>query len=474
MFQIHRRLDLHVTKFRSLHVRLLGPIVACAIIAAAAVAIGSYILGLRSSTAELESRLAAIQQTIAGAAFPLNERVLKSLAGLTRTELVTLDADGEILQSTIDFQLPERRPISRSLALIEATTTGNRQYIVLTHDADRLRAYRVAMPRGPLRSDEVASVVVIFDAAMLETQGRRAAMLPLATGLSTIIVLSSVMLALSTRLVRRISALQRRVDAVAEGDFDSSVSDSVGDELGQLGESVDSMARQLSKLWATVNQQQGVKLLHQIAGGMAHQLRNSLTGARMAIELHEKECPASDDKGIPIAIHQIEQAEDYVRRLLLVASGRQDEDRPATLRTCWQDVQTSLSPIAEHHNIELEWSLDEGVAEHVVSDGPTWVAAVSNLVHNALQAGDNVRAHVSQTESQKVRVLVSDNGPGVSEMVAETLFDPFVSTRPEGLGLGLPVVRRAAEYFDGDLQWYRADNRTVFEFDFTCQNPNHE
>jgi hypothetical protein len=225
------------------------------------------------------------------------------------------------------------------------------------------------------------------------------------------------------------------------------------------------MAQQLKQLWNQINRQQSEKLLHQIAGGMAHQLRNSLTGARMAVELHAQECQATDDEGIRVAIHQIELSEDYVRRLLLVASGRQDKDRPTEVQTCFDDVRTSLSPIAKHLRVNLRWELDDDLRQRRIQDGPTWVAAVTNLIHNAIQAGDEVDVSLQQLSENMLRVTVSDNGAGIPDAVAANLFEPFVTSKPEGMGLGLPVVQRSAEYLGGSVQWRRENERTIFELD---------
>lgn len=453
--------------FRSLRRRLLGPLVTSALLAAVAVAIGSSWLGTRWVTDEQEERFLSLRGTLQNSSFPLTKVVLQSLAKLTRTELVTWDESAELQQSTVDLNDEDQRALTQSLA-VSLQPMAARSTTIVPVGSQRFRVHSFAMNDVSKRSDRVLQVSVLFDERLLDASRRRAAILPLLTGISTIIALTTITLVLTSSLVGRLARLQKSVDAVAGGDFESTVSDDVADEVGRLGNSVDSMARQLSQLWKTVNRQQGNKLLHQVAGGMAHQLRNSLTGARLAIELHAGECE-SDDEGIRIAIHQIELSEDYVRRLLHVASGRQDQDRPMDVLECCHDVRISLSPVAKHSRIENEWSFDEMLRGYKVKDGPSWVAAVTNLIHNAMQAGDAVRIEVTLVEERQVRVVVSDNGPGVAASVAGDLFEPFVTSKPEGMGLGLAVVRRAAETLGGDIQWHRLDERTVFDFSAEVQ-----
>jgi signal transduction histidine kinase len=471
------------TGFRSLRLRILTPIVVSALVAAVVVAVGSHYYGTRWADQELETRFRGIKANLSAATYPLTATVLGSIAELTQTELVTLDESGSIRTSTLSAG-----SLRQSAGFAEtASETDQNMPAPANSKADRSLAVdgrefvvrRFRTRRGSSRADRVVEVLVLFDRQQLGATSRRAALLPLVTGLSTIVILSSITLSLTTRLVRRISLLQSRVEAVAAGDFEVTVADEVADEIGRLGGAVDSMAGQLSELWKSVEREQGEKLLHQIAGGMAHQLRNSLTGARMAIELHATECRAdlgAEDEGLRVAVDQIETAEDYVRRLLMVASGKQDQDRPMSVGECTESIRKSLTPIAKHLNISFRCEIAEEIANANLEDGPSWIAAVTNLVQNAMQAGDKVQLQVEQGHRESVRVRVIDNGPGVPRSLRDTAFEPFVTSKPEGLGLGLAVVKRAAERLGGDVRWHREQGQTVFEVETkaAAKDPNAE
>jgi signal transduction histidine kinase len=444
----------------SLRLRLLLPIIATALLAAVAVAIASNSWGGIWAERELEDRYDAIRLTLKQANYPLNSVVLDSLAQLTRAELIGLDREKKTVYSTVQDD-------TGNLISIQDTTPGS----VTRIRQETYRVFCFPMVRRPSRQDPVESVAVLFGESQIKASRRRALLLPMVTGLSTIIALTTITYVLASRLVTRIRRLQLHVESVASGDFKSRVSDEEFDELGRLGSAVDSMAGQLDQLWKQVNRQQSEKLLHQIASGMAHQLRNSLTGARMAVELHARDCRSRDEEAMEVAIHQIEVSEDYVRRLLLVASGRQDEDRALCLRDCFEDVKRSVSPIARHQKIDLHWTVAGNDLQPTfqVADGPTWIAAATNLVHNAMQAGNRVSVKLSLSESLS-KLKISDNGPGISDAVAKDLFEPFVTSRPEGMGLGLSVVKRAAERLRGDVRWRRENDETIFEFDVPCRN----
>jgi signal transduction histidine kinase len=174
-----------------------------------------------------------------------------------------------------------------------------------------------------------------------------------------------------------------------------------------------------------------------------------------------------DWQSLKIAVDQLRLAEDYVQRLLLVSRGREEEPKPDSVRICLESLRPSMESIAMHRGIELDWRYSQTVEDQRVEDGPTLVAAVSNLIWNAMEAGTNVLliASIDPIEAQCL-IEVIDNGPGPCTEVAASLFDPFVTSKPEGLGLGLPLVRRAAESLRGTIQWQHKEGRTVFGFQF--------
>lgn len=501
-------------RFRSLTTGFLLPLLAASVAAASLVAVASYLLAARAAVAEVERRFADIARAIDQTNFPLSRGVLATLRELTSADWVTLGADGQVIDGTVGEPLgsvdargaaesrgtlaggakTQWRPLLAAVPLDrggEATEPP-----VTLQVADKVyRAKRFRAGTGSRRPAEagggegvVSEVVVLFDDAQWRSTRMRAAAAPLVTGLSTILLLGSVTWFFSSRLIGRLQRLQREVEAIALGDFESRLAVGPDDEIGRLGRSVESMARQLRQMWSALGKQQSQRLLHQIAGGLAHNLRNSLTGARMAIELHARDLamrpptvtgttgtgaePA--DEALRVAIAQIEQAEDYVRRLLLVSKGKQDVDRPATVGVCVQDVRGSLDNSARHLGVILHWRVSETAAASRVADGPTLTAAMTNLIWNAIQAGREVTVDVRDEPRDdssgawlpRIRIDVADDGPGPPAEVAATLFEPLVTTKPEGIGLGLSVVKRSAESLGGDVQWRRQDGRTVFSFVF--------
>lgn len=448
-----------VQRFHSLRFRLLVPVLAVALLASLAVAVGSYLLGDRWAREEVANRYSGIQSTLSNAAFPLNQAVIALIADLTNTQIVTLDAQDRVVHSSIDVARDAfgSQPAKPRL--------GAEQLITIDGQPFRYGQFE----RRAASNDDADSVVVLFDETQLRSSRLRAAGLPLVTGLSTVMLLTSVTLVLASRLIRRLSRLQQRVEGIADGQFRSEQSTDLmadgetgKDEVGLLSGAVSRMSEQLQRMWSTLQRQHGEKLLHQIAGGLAHQLRNSITGARMAVELHQRECQQTDDS-MAVALSQLEQTEQHVQRLLLAAAGKQEDDHPQSIRACIEDVQTAVTTTANHLGVELNWVIDEPIGEGCVIDGPSFTSAVSNLLLNAIQEAKHVDIHFQRRSNGCLEILVVDDGPGPNAEVADSIFEPFVTSKPEGLGLGLPLVARSARRLGGSVEWERLNQRTQFK-----------
>lgn len=424
----------------------------------------SYRLGDRAVQQRVDQRFAAISETLSGAPFPFTPPVLRTLSRLTGAELVTYRADGTMLHSTIRYE---------ALANPDAVRTSLRRGALDTTSAGRTipgfltRTFVRQTPRGA--DDDVHHALVLFNEETLRKTRLQTASLPLVTGLSTMLLLSVTAWLITRPLIRRIAALQVGVERIAAGDFDA-VSRMVGgetegDELGRLRKAVQKMGTELAAFWQTVHQQERQKLIHQLAAGLAHQLRNNLTGARMAVELHVRKCSVAEGGGLDVATGELQRMEDYVQRILMIASTPQAGGETAgTVGDSIKEVESSLTTIANHQRIELKWDVDASVLPRRVVDVQALTAALQNLVMNALQAGGNrVQVDVDCVDHQ-VRIIVRDNGPGPAANHEHDLFEAFVTTRPEGLGLGLTLVRRAADRLEGDVRWLREGDQTAFHF----------
>jgi hypothetical protein len=440
----------------------------------------------RSVEREMRGSFEAIRQTLQPARFPLTAPVLSTLADLTGTELAIYDNAGAELRGTVAAAPRQLLPPTAGAG---SHADGFRGNVV--------PGYLVRQfPRQGPRIDGVAHVLVMYDTEALQRARRSAALLPLATGLFSTLLLGGVALVISRHMITRIELLRENVQRVAGGDFAPGPLVGGDDELGQLGEAIRKMSRDLHALWRTVQQQERQKSMHQLAAGLAHQLRNSLTGARMALDLHTdhylpREGVSSGDAeksaaGLGVARREIQRTQDYVQRILDLAQQPSGEGQPAVVADALRPIRESLEMIARHHRVALRWELPEPLGRCRVADGASLAMAVENLILNALEAGGETVCLEVRRAGAQLEFCVRDNGPGLSpvsspgdpdgggavsterirpargEFDSEVWFEPFMTSKPEGLGLGLSLVRRAAVLLGGEVRHERRDGWTCF------------
>ncbi len=469
------------SSFHSLRRRIIVPLLIAAAIAAVVVALASYWIAAASAAAEARDKFASMRTVVQASSFPLTRNVLDMLENLTGAKWFTVDSGGSVIEYSSESGESKQAssPLARQfslekLPLADAQTSPS----IMELSGKSYQAMRfgnLGFRRGA--GEASYDVVVLMDDSIRRNALYRAAAAPLLTGLSTIALLTSIIWFLTERLIQRISKLQQEVEGIARGDFDRAIEAGSNDELGLLSKSVGQMAEQLSQMWQALRQRHGQQLLHQIAGGLAHNLRNTLTGARMAIELVQRKSrfqiedhDAGDTTGLAVAVGQLDQAEAYVQRLLLVSRGQEARPQPTAIRECLEGLLPGLESTAQHRGVELRWRYSDNLTDQQVADGPTLLAAISNLVWNAIEAGKHIQVTVEVDSTNRCSIEVRDDGPGLDAKIQANLFEPFVSSKSEGLGLGLPLVRRAAESLAGEVQWSRTEGQTVFRFQFPIAN----
>src|SRR5439155_2745422 len=104
------------------------------------------------------------------------------------------------------------------------------------------------------------------------------------------------------------------------------------EELRELGRSVNDMAQQLAKLQETIQKTERLRLLGQVSGGLAHQLRNGVAGARLAVQLHARECNGRGDReALDVALRQLTLVEASLKRFLDLGSTERFRAEPCAL-----------------------------------------------------------------------------------------------------------------------------------------------
>ncbi len=249
-------------------------------------------------------------------------------------------------------------------------------------------------------------------------------------------------------ITRYLRQMTQATESIATGSFSVNVSEKRADELGRLGRAINKMGRRLEGF---------VTGQKRFLGDIAHELCSPLARMQLGLGVLGQKTPKNQQTYVDDVRDEAENMSDMVNELLAFskASIRPDslELRPIPLRSVIDRVLTREGG----ESADLQLGVDQDLK--VMADEGLLFRALANIVRNALRyAGASGPIHISTMEAGENLILsVADSGPGVSDEVADKLFDPFY--RPEaartaesgGAGLGLAIVKTCVESCQGTV-----------------------
>lgn len=190
----------------------------------------------------------------------------------------------------------------------------------------------------------------------------------------------------------------------------------------------------------------------QMAAMVAHEVRNPLGILRANVEL-AREAVTAERERFDDMLTEIDRINRLTHEFMSLARDVPLVVEPVELLELARDIAAEAQLAAKDSHIEAT-----GGARTIDADRGKLKQAIYNLVLNATQMGAR---HVT-IEVGADKVTVADDGPGVPPEVAKTLFEPFVTARPGGSGLGLAVARRVAERHGGSIVLEKSERGARF------------
>jgi len=212
----------------------------------------------------------------------------------------------------------------------------------------------------------------------------------------------------------------------------------------------------------------------QMMRGLAHEIKNPLSGLRGAAQLLERE--TSDQDHLELTKILIKEA-DRLSHLVDRVMGPQHQLNPSVI-----DVHEVLEHVIELARISFVNQPDfireyDPTLPEITVDKEQLIQAVLNIVNNAMQAqAQNDKNPIigiitqfercvtinQKTHRKVLKIKIWDEGPGVALQLRESLFDPLVTDRPEGSGLGLSITQEIIQRHDGLVLLEDHQGRTCF------------
>jgi signal transduction histidine kinase len=187
------------------------------------------------------------------------------------------------------------------------------------------------------------------------------------------------------------------------------------------------------------------------SAAIAHELKNSLNGLGMAVELivHEPGNHARVARLRPQVASEIARLRDVVDSLLSFSRSPRIDRAPADLSGVVSRAVGLLAELATERDVEVNLRVPSALRTRC--DAHKVQGVVVNLVKNAIEAGKRVEVGL-RTFGGEAIIEVADDGPGLSAEARDHLFEPFFTTKPNGTGLGLPTSRRFIDAHGGSIE----------------------
>jgi signal transduction histidine kinase len=199
--------------------------------------------------------------------------------------------------------------------------------------------------------------------------------------------------------------------------------------------------------------------LGELAGGIAHEVRNPLAGISGAMQCFDSDIPAEGNKRemYQEVLNQIDRMENLTRDLL-------DYSRPRTSEPRLSDINSLLDMASMMLTIGMKDNKTHIIKEYepnlpqVLVDPEKVQQVFLNILLNCMQAmpgGGNIRIGTSTIDAGRIgsaQITITDEGPGMDSETLDNALRPFFTTKHTGTGLGLSIARQIVKSHDGSLR----------------------
>jgi len=271
---------------------------------------------------------------------------------------------------------------------------------------------------------------------------------------STWLVSLGLLVFFAARVSRPIHELTSGLSELAAGNFEARIPTLRKDEIGHAIRAFNNTAEQLAAQRARLVYLTQLASWQALARKMAHELKNSLTPIRLTMEEMQARAgesnPAFTSQAAEIVIDEVESLERRVRAFSEFAAEPPVRPQPLQVNALVEERTSFLK--SGHPELSYELRLTPALP-------PAWAdpdltkGILTNLLENAAEAAaPGGRILVSTAlDGGHIAIEVHDSGPGLSDLARQSLFEPAISFKKRGMGLGLSIARKSALLVGGDI-----------------------
>ena len=427
--------------------RIVLPVVAVALVTSG----GAAWVSVSVTTGALQSRLRA--QLVSSAAavgrggFALNAAILRNLRDIVGAQILTIGPEGKVVASSEDA--PSAGLVAAARRAAETAPAPEEMPTAFVADC----GFRCLVAVRQVDDQPGTAVVLVSDMKPLDDASRSVARAILLSALGSVLLLLLANQLVVTRLTAPLGRLVAFVRGLAPLDSRRAP---VGDnEVGELSEAFNGMLDRLATSQAAVLRSEKLSLAGLFAARIAHDIRNPLSAIRMQAQMlrrsHAGDLDASESAAA--ILRDATQVESVVRDLMELANPGELRLEPADVNDVIRDALHQVSAQFAYRKIDVHLDLAERLPL-VPLDPNRFKQALLNVLVNgseAMHTGGRLDVASGLDGGHTVWIRVCDDGVGVPPDVLDRVFDPFVTTKPDGVGLGLVNVKAVVEGHGGRI-----------------------
>jgi len=281
-------------------------------------------------------------------------------------------------------------------------------------------------------------------------------------------LVGGVFLVMTRRATRSLEALTAAAERVGKGDLAPALPPAGRDEVGRLSAAFDLMVDEIRGMLHRVEETREMAVMGEFASSISHEIRNPLTSIKLNLqsldrEAEEEGLSRESARSLRICLREVARLDEAVHRILDLARTHPPARVASSLHDILHGSVDLLRSQLDAQGVDVSLRL-EASKETVLADPEDLKSVFVNLLVNAGEAmpdGGTVRLTTENPPEDggrgTIRILVSDEGPGVPEEVRERIFRPFVSTKDDGTGFGLAIARVTTQEHEGRIELAAGD-----------------
>jgi signal transduction histidine kinase len=196
--------------------------------------------------------------------------------------------------------------------------------------------------------------------------------------------------------------------------------------------------------------------------GVAHEIKNPLNSLALLCELLHKKAGPDLKEDILAGKRQVQKIASVIDRFSSTLKPFKLDRESIPVGDLLRDVLDSLRPVMDKKNIGLDIQQGRAAGARIWGDRDLLSQALSNLLENAADSMEGGQITINiRSRRRRVEIRISDQGPGIAPENRDRIFQPFFSTKKEGMGIGLYLTKRIVQAHKGRIDFFSAPGQGV-------------